>query len=149
MNNLNIKPIKDGDTYKYLGIDKNINYVGTLNKERVMKYLTRVKKIWQSELSSMNKVIAHNTFAIPVLTTTVVKEIDVRTRKQLAMTGNFHPKGDVDKLYLPRLQGGRELKMVPRIFESRVIKVGQYLTINGNSNKAITFVYEKEQQNIF
>ena len=33
MNNLNIKPIKDGDTCKYLCIDKNISYVG--NKEYV------------------------------------------------------------------------------------------------------------------
>ena len=35
------------------------------------EYLTRMKKIWQSELSSFNEVIAHNTFTIPVLTTTV------------------------------------------------------------------------------
>ena len=93
MNNLDIKPIKDGNTYKHLGIDKNISYAGTVNKERVMKeYLTRVKKIWKSELSSFNKVITHNTFDIPVLTTTVgirdkrdkikeIKEIDVKTRK--------------------------------------------------------------------
>ena len=33
LNNLNIKPIDDGDTYKYPGIDKNINYVGTVNKD--------------------------------------------------------------------------------------------------------------------
>ena len=46
MNNLNIKPIKDGNTYKYLGIDKNRNCIGTVNKERVMKeYLTRKKNI--------------------------------------------------------------------------------------------------------
>ena len=46
MSNLHIKPIKDGDTYKYLGIDENISYVGTVNKERVMKeYLAREKKI--------------------------------------------------------------------------------------------------------
>ena len=35
------------------------------------EYLARVKKIWQSELSSFNKVIAHKTFAIPVLMNTV------------------------------------------------------------------------------
>ena len=35
MNNLFIKPIKDRDTYKYLGIDEDISYVGTVNKERV------------------------------------------------------------------------------------------------------------------
>ena len=72
MSKLNIKPIKDSDTYKYLGTDQNVSYVGTVNKESVMKlYLTRVKKTWQLELLPFNKVIAHNTFAIPVLKTTV------------------------------------------------------------------------------
>ena len=91
-----------------------------------------MKKIWQSELSSFNKVITHNTYAIPVLTNTVriidwtieeVKEIDVRTRKQLTANGNFHQNGDVDKLYF-------------------------YLTINSNCSNIIKFVYEQEQQNI-
>ena len=130
MNNLDIKPIKDSEIqiswYKYLGIDENISYVGTVNKEKVMKeYLNRVKKIWQSEHSSFNKVIAHNTFAIPVFTNTVgiidwtiqeIKEIDAGTRKQLTTTGKFHPNGDVDKLYLPRSQGSRGIKMVARMF---------------------------------
>ena len=45
MNNLTIKRVKDGDTCKCLGIDKNISYVGTVNKERVKKEsLTRVTK---------------------------------------------------------------------------------------------------------
>ena len=157
MNNLNIKPIKC--TYKNLGIDENISYVGTVNKERVMEeYLTKVKKIWQSELTSFNKVIAHNLFAIPVLTNTVgiidqtieeIKEIDVRIRKQLTTTGNFHANGDVDKLYLARSQGGGGLKMVARMFESRVIAVAQYLTINSNRRNIIRFVYEQEQRNNF
>ena len=96
------------------------------------EYLTRVKKNWQSELPSFNKVIPHNAFTIPVLTTTVgiivwtieeMNEIDVRTRKQLTTTGNFHLNGDVDKLYLPRSQGDQGLKMVAKVFESRVIAV--------------------------
>ena len=45
---------------------------GLFNKTRVTKeYYTRVKRIWNSELCSVNKVIAHNSFAVPVLTTTV------------------------------------------------------------------------------
>ena len=121
------------------------------------EYLTKVKKIWQSELSSFNKVFAHNTFAVPVLRNIVgiidwtieeIKEIDVRTRKQLTTTGNFHLNGDADKIYLPRLQRGRGLKMVARMFESRVIAVAQYLTINSKSSNIIKFVYEQEQQNI-
>ena len=58
MSNLNIKPIKDCDPYKYLGTDKNISYLRTLNKERVMKeYLRRVKKNWQSELHFSRKLL--------------------------------------------------------------------------------------------
>ena len=35
INNLVIQPVANGDTYKYLGIDENISYVGEINKERV------------------------------------------------------------------------------------------------------------------
>ena len=35
------------------------------------EYLTKVKKIWELELRSFNKVITSNTFTMPVLTTTV------------------------------------------------------------------------------
>ena len=46
----------------------------------------------------------HNAFAVPVFITSVdiadwtineIKETDCKTRKQLAMTVNFHPDGDV------------------------------------------------------
>ena len=63
-------------------------------------------------------------------------------------TENFHPIGDVDKPYLPRSQWGRGLKMVARMFESRVIVVAQYLTINSNRSITIKFVYQQEQHNI-
>ena len=54
-----------------------------------------------------NKIIAHNTFAVPVFITSVgivdwtineIREINCKMRKQLAMTGTFHPNGDVDRL---------------------------------------------------
>ena len=45
MNNLTIKPVKEGDIYKYLGIDENMSYHGPINKERVSKeYFTRTRK---------------------------------------------------------------------------------------------------------
>ena len=37
INGLIIKPIEEGDNYKYLGIDENISYNGPINKERVTK----------------------------------------------------------------------------------------------------------------
>ena len=65
MNDIVIQPIEEGDTYKYLGQDENINFDGPINKERVTKeYFTRVRKLWTSELSAYNKVITHNSFAL-------------------------------------------------------------------------------------
>ena len=95
-------------------MDKSISCVGLANKTSVtIEYYTRVKRISNSELSSVNKVIVHNSFKLPVLTTTVgilnwridrIKEIDIKTRKQLTMSRNSHPNGDIHKLYLPRGQ---------------------------------------------
>ena len=72
INGLAIKPIEVGDNYKYLGIDENISYNGPINKERVTKeYISRIRKIWNSQLSDFNKAVAHNTFTVPTLTSTV------------------------------------------------------------------------------
>ena len=109
--------MKEGDTYKYLGIDKNISYVVPICKHRITKeYYHQIKKMWNSELSSFNKLIAHNSFAVPAFITSVgivdwtvneIKEIDCKTRKQLAMTENFHPNRDVaDSTY----KGQKEVK---------------------------------------
>ena len=61
INDLIVKPLSTGDTYTYLGIDENITYDGPMNKARIIKeYLSRVKKIWSSELSDYKKrVILH------------------------------------------------------------------------------------------
>ena len=34
---LSIKSFKEGGTYKYLGIDDNISYIGPINKHRITK----------------------------------------------------------------------------------------------------------------
>ena len=101
INGLKIKPIQEGESYRYLGQDENVAYEGKINKERVTnEYISRVKKIWSSELSAYNKTIAHNSFATPVITPTIgildwtiqeIKDIDIKTRKILLVTGNFHP----------------------------------------------------------
>ena len=93
VNGLDIAPLKSDDKYRYLGIDENISYDGPMNKERISKeYVTRVKKIWSSELSDYNKVTAHNTLAVPVETPTVgiidwtiadIEQLDIKTRKIL------------------------------------------------------------------
>ena len=112
MNGITIKPLKDGNSYKYLGQDENIGYLGLLNKARVTaEYKKRARKIWSSELSAYNKHIAHNVFALPVLTPTfgiicwIIQEIEnlyIITRIILNMTGNFPRNSDADRLFLLR-----------------------------------------------
>ena len=116
INNLAIKPIDKGDNYKYLGIDENISYNDPINKERVTKdYIIRIKKIWNSQLSDFNKAVAHNAFAVPTLTSIVgildwtckeKDEIDIKTRKNLAMSDSFHPNSNAGRSYFCRKDGG-------------------------------------------
>ena len=67
VNNVTINSMKEGDSYKFLGQDKNLGYVGPVNKERLPnEYYKRVKKILESKLSAYNKHVADNAFVIPV-----------------------------------------------------------------------------------
>ena len=67
-----IKTIKEGDNYKDNGIDENIVYVGPINKSRITKkYYDLIRKMWNSKLSSFNKVIGHNTILVSVFITSV------------------------------------------------------------------------------
>ena len=64
------------------------------------------------------------------------------------MTGNFHPNGDVDILYIPRSERGRGLKSSVRMYESRIGSVVQHLELNKSHNTSLQFAAEQEQNNI-
>ena len=72
INGVTIKKLEEGECYKYLGIDEDIEYNGKINKERVLKeYYRRVRTIWKSQLNGRNNTIAHNTFAVAILIPTI------------------------------------------------------------------------------
>ena len=143
-------------TYNYLGVDENVSYNGSLNKDRIRsEYLKRVQKIWRSELSGYNKYIAHNVFALPVLAPTFdilvwkkdeIKNMDVKTRKVSNVTGNFRYNCDVDRLYGSRKEGGRGLKMVKEAYESRIISINQHLHQSIQRNPYLMKVGENENK---
>ena len=155
---LRITSLKSGDHYIYLGIEESISSNGRINKENISKeHLTRVKKIWSFELSDFNKVIAHNTFAIPVITPTVgivdwtianIQQLDIKTREKLPLTDNFHPNSDIDKLYISRSKGGRGSKNIKTLFESRLISVYQHLKLNSKRSHVLEYVNECEEESI-
>lgn len=85
------------------------------------EYYRRLKRILKSKLNGKNVIMAVNTWAVSVLrygagvinwTKAELESIDRKTRKQMTIYGMLHPRADVQRLYLPRGQGGRGLKGV-------------------------------------
>ena len=159
VNNIAIKELKQDDIYKYLGQDEAVTYNGPLNKERVStEYLRRVRKVWNSQLNAPNKTTAQNVFAVPVLTPTIgildwskeeVQQLDIKTRKTMAMAGSLHKRSDVERLYTPRKQGGRGLTSVEDIFTSRTVSLATHIGNNKDQNPFLQKVYEHEQLRLF
>ena len=158
INNVTINSMKEGDSYKYLGQDKNLGYVGPVNKKRVTsEHYKRVKKIWKSKLSAYNKHVAHNAFAVLVLIPTFdllnwtineTEQIDIKTRKILCMTRNFHRNSDIDRLYLKRKNGGRGLKCIKTTYEARFLAVRRHLLSQKNTNRYLACVINHEESKL-
>ena len=158
INGIELKELESGEKYKYLGQDEDVGYDNVLNKDRVTKeYYRRIRKIWSSELYSNNKTIAHNIFAIPVITPTIgildwtkdeLEQIDIKTRKILTSTGSFHINSDVDRLYAPRAKGGRGLNSLVDLFISRIVAINHHLKEAASSNIYIKFVVEHEKEKL-
>ena len=123
INSTDITELESGKTNKYLGQGEDIGFKRELNNQRVMKdYLKRVcGNIWNSELYSRNKVVAHNIFAIRVLSQTFgilgwtkqeLENLDIKTKKILTASGSFHINSDIDRLYCYRNNGGIGLNVL-------------------------------------
>ena len=80
--------------------------------------MRRSRLVLSTELSAKNKIQAIGSLAVPVLKYTLgiinwhqeeLQKLERKTRKLLTIHGQHHPKADVDRLYVPRKQGGRGL----------------------------------------
>ena len=159
INGLTIHELKDRDKYRYLGQDESVGYHGPLNKERVMKeYKRRVRKISKSELNGSNKVTAHNTLAVPVITPTIgilnwtkkeICDIDIATRRILSYMGNLHHRADVNRLYVPRKQGGRGLTSIEDVYITTNIILADRLLGSKETNRFFAKDTEHEEDKIW
>ena len=155
---LRIKELPEEDNYKYLGMDESIGYDGPLNKNRVTsQYNKRVRKIWSSELNNINKVQAHNTFPVPVLTPTIgvlpwtkkeIKDLDILTRKQMLMQGSFHVSSDINWLYVRRNEGGQGLTSTEEMYKWRTTGIAEHLEEAQKDNSMLKLVTQHEQKHI-
>jgi len=111
--------------YKYLGVlqDLLISHQ-TVKDNLIREYCSRLRSVLSSYLNGHNKIIAINSYAIPVLrysagiiswTQSDLDEIDRKTRKLMTIYKGLHPKSDVHRLYLPRKSGGRGLLNIKHV----------------------------------
>ena len=90
----------------------------------------------KSKLNDKNKIQAINTWAVSMLMygagiiywkVSELKKIDRTTRKTLTMYGAFHPKSDIDRLYLKRKNGGRGLVSIETCVRLEENNLGLYV----------------------
>lgn len=134
-----IRSLEHHETYKYLGVEENEGQQHKLMKTNLTKeYLRRVRALLKTELSAKNKISAIGSLAVPVLqysfgiikwTLAEIKNLDRRTRKLLTMHGALHPKSDVDRLYVPRREGGRGLRNIELSFSTTTQGLACYLEL--------------------
>lgn len=149
----------DGDTeindlqrvgmYRYLGVEERDGVEGKLMKDRVRKeYYRRIRDVLKSELSGANKIKAISSLAVPVFTYSAgildwneneIQGMDRKTRKLLTMYGILHPRADVCRLYVPRVEGGRGLTQIAANYKQAIVGLGYYLRYSAE-NKTVQYI---------
>ena len=97
--------------------------------------MRRLRLVLGTELSAKNKIEATGSLAVPVLRHSFgitnwrqeLQKLDRKTRKLLTIHGQHHPKADLDRLYVPRKQGGRGLMQLEAAYEVEITKLLEYV----------------------
>ena len=113
------KSLEEGESYKYLEILEADKFLEEKMKLNVSKeYIRRLRKVLKSKLNGGNLVCGVNAWTVSLLRylaafvswrKSELEAIDRKTRKLFTIYGALHPKSDVDRLYIPRKEGGRGL----------------------------------------
>ena len=149
-----IEDLEPEERYKYLGVTEGDGIQHSSMREKIRKEcFSRVRSILRSELNARNRINAINSLALPVVTysftiinwsLTEIKKVDTKIRKLLTMHRMHHPKSDVNRLYLPRKEGGRGLVQLELSLETSIIGIDTYLN---NTNDWMLKLVKKHEQN--
>ena len=111
-----ISPLSKGAVYKHLGVLES-NAFDTAQMKMMVRqeFLKRSKTVLQTQLGIRLKDLICLQFHLFVTVlhywtghqVSLLSYVDVKFQKILSMNGAHHLKGDVDRLYLPRVMGGR------------------------------------------
>ena len=123
--------------YTYLGMVELDKIKENEMKVKITKeYKRRLRLILKSKLNGRNKITAMNTWAVAIFRYGAgilewkgceLKSLGRTTRKTMTMYGAFHPKSDVDRLYLKRHGGGRGLISIENCVRGEENSSGLYV----------------------
>ena len=136
----------NGGEIRVMGVNSEYRYLGVLECDSVKndkvkelvktEYKHRLVKMLKSKLNSGNLIKAINTYAVAVVRYTAgiikwsneeLENTDRKTRKLLTMYGGFHPKSDIDRLYVERAKGGRGLISVQEVVRTEESRLKRYI----------------------
>ncbi|XP_044766225.1 uncharacterized protein LOC123322347 [Coccinella septempunctata] len=126
------------ERYKYLGIQQTYEIKQQENKAEVEEeMMKRVRKILNTQLSAKNKIMAINIWALPTFMYTAgvlswsktdLERLDRRVRAALTKSGMLHPRSAIERIYLPRNEGGRGLGNIEHSYLREERKLKNYFT---------------------
>ena len=109
----------------------------------------------KSKLNGGNFVRGVNTWAVSLLRYSAafvswrkseLETIDRKTRKLFTIYGALHPKSHVDRLYIPRKEGGRGLKVYVQRSKERLIQAARGDKIDGLEAASVEKRSRKEKR---
>ena len=118
--------------------------------------MRRVRQIWNSELYSRNKVVAHNIFVILILTHTFgilewtkqeLEDLGIKTRKLLKACGSFHIS-NIGRLYCYRKYGGKGLNSISDTYMTRIATLALHLKYPLLENRFLKHVVNHQSEGL-
>ena len=141
-NNRKMRSLEENEDYKYLGIVQADQIKQEEMKEKAgSEDKRRVRKLLETKLNGQNQCNKHlgstlnEIFRSIFRTNKEIHQLDRKARKRLTMHGGLHPKSNVDRLYIPRKEGGRGLLNVEDTINLAVIGLERY------ESKRVSVVY--------
>ena len=132
-----IPEMQYGDTYKYLGVAQlfGTNLAATKTKIR-KEYIARMRKVWGGATNSLTKARNHNSWCVALFryffgvvrwSRSELIQMDRRMRRIMAQNGCHHIGAAPERLYQPRMKGGRGLQSLLMTWEREAVSVVAYL----------------------
>ena len=149
-----IKSLQEGENYKYLGILEADNFLEEKMKLNVSKECNRrLRKVLKSKLNGGSLVHGVNAWAVSLLRYSAafvswrkseLQAIDRKTRKLFTIYRVLDSKSDVDRLYIPRKQGGRGLLTIEDCVEFAIR--GLEVSVHGSDERFYRGCYRKQDR---